>query len=298
MLTIAKTRTKLIVINSNNTMGNVLGKTYIMGMVFGKIVVETPKYTVSKSGDGYEVRQYPPAVSAEVTYDPSEFKGDRDGGFQVLAKYIGVFGKPENQKIAMTAPVVTTEGEKIAMTSPVITKEGEKIAMTSPVITKKGEKIEMTSPVITKEGEKIAMTSPVITKEGEKIEMTSPVITKKGEKIAMTSPVVTKEGGGGERKKKTVTMQFLLPEKYKRAEDAPRPTDERVVIREEGGRKYGVVTFSGTAGESVVSEKVKKLTSDLERDGFKIVGEFVLARYNPPWTLPPFRTNEVMIPVE
>ncbi|KAH0930474.1 hypothetical protein HID58_016201 [Brassica napus] len=265
-------------------MGNVFGKTYIMGMVFGKIVVETPKYTVSKSGDGYEVRQYPPAVSAEVTYDPSEFKGDRDGGFQVLAKYIGVFGKPENQKIAMTAPVVTTEGEKIAMTSPVITKEGEKIAMTSPVITKKGEKI--------------AMTSPVITKEGEKIEMTSPVITKKGEKIAMTSPVVTKEGGGGERKKKTVTMQFLLPEKYKRAEDAPRPTDERVVIREEGGRKYGVVTFSGTAGEGAVSEKVKKLTSDLERDGFKIVGEFVLARYNPPWTLPPFRTNEVMIPVE
>ena len=283
MLTIAKTKTKLIVIN-RNTMGNVFGKTYIMGMVFGKIVVETPKYTVSKSGDSYEVRQYPPAVSAEVTYDPSEFKGDRDGGFQVLAKYIGVFGKPENHKISMTAPVVTTEGEKIAMTSPVITKEGEKISMTSPVITKEGEKIAMTPPVITKEGEKIAMTSPVITKEGEK--------------IAMTSPVVTKEGGGGERKKKTVTMQFLLPEKYKRAEDAPRPTDERVVIREEGGRKYGVVTFSGTAGESVVSEKVKKLTSDLERDGFKIGGEFVLARYNPPWTLPPFRTNEVMIPVE
>ena len=268
MQTIAKTKTKLI--SFNNTMGNVFGKTYIIGMVFGKIVVETPKYTVAKSGDGYEVREYPPAVSAEVTYDPSEFKGDKDGGFQVLAKYIGVFGKPENQKIAMTSPVVTTEGEKIAMTSPVITKEGEKISMTSPVITK--------------EGEKIAMTSPVITKEGEKIEM--------------TSPVVTKEVGGRERKKKTVTMQFLLPEMYKRAEDAPRPTDERVVIREEGGRKYGVVTFSGTAGESVVSEKVKKLTNDLERDGFKIVGEFVLARYNPPWTLPPFRTNEVLIPVE
>lgn len=245
-------------------MGNVFGKSYIIGMVFGKIVVETPKYTVAKSGDGYEVREYPPAVSAEVTYDPSEFKGDKDGGFQVLAKYIGVFGKPENQKIAATSPVITTEGEKIAMTSPVITKEEENIAMTSPVITKKGEKIAMTSPVITKEAEKIEMTSPVVTKEG----------------------------------KKTVTMQFLLPEMYKRAEDAPRPTDERVVIREEGGRKYGVVTFSGTAGESVVSQKVKKLTSDLERDGFQIVGEFVLARYNPPWTLPPFRTNEVMIPVE
>ncbi|CAA7052199.1 unnamed protein product [Microthlaspi erraticum] len=225
-------------------MGAVFGKTYIMGMVFGKIVVETPKYTVPKSGDGYEIREYPPAVAAELTYDPSEFKGDKDGGFQVLAKYIGVFGKPENEK-----------PEKIAMTAPVITKEGEKIAMTAPVITKESEKIEMTSPVVTKEG-------------------------------------------GGEGGKKMVTMQFLLPAVYKKAEDAPRPTDERVRIIEEEGRKYGVVTFSGTAGESVVSEKVKKLTSDLERDGFKVTGDFILARFNPPWTLPPFRTNEVMIPVE
>ncbi|CAN6807726.1 unnamed protein product [Brassica oleracea] len=187
-----------------------------MGMVFGKIAVETPKHTVVKSGDGYEIREYPPAVAAEVTYDPSEFKGDKDGGFMVLAKYIGVFGKPENQK---------------------------------------------------------------------------------PEKIAMTAPVVTKEGGGGDEKK-TVTMQFLLPEVYKKAEDAPLPTDERVVIKEEGGRKYGVVTFSGTAAEGAVSEKVKKLSSDLERDGFKITGDYVLARYNPPWTLPPFKTNEVMILVE
>lgn len=236
-------RTKLI--NTNSPMGIVFGKTYIMGMVFGKIVVETPKYTVTKSGDGYEIREYPPAVAAELTYDPSEFKGDKDGGFQVLAKYIGVFGKPENEK-----------PDKIAMTAPVITKEGEKIAMTAPVITKESEKIEMTSPVVTKEGE-------------------------------------SSEGG-----KKMVTMQFLLPSMYKKAEEAPRPTDERVVIREEGGRKYGVVKFSGTTGESVVNEKVKKLTSDLEKDGFKITGDFILARYNPPWTLPPFRTNEVMIPVE
>lgn len=95
-----------------------------------------------------------------------------------------------------------------------------------------------------------------------------------------------------------VTMQFILPEKYKKAEDAPVPVDERVVIKEEGERKYGVVGFSGVASETVVKEKVDKLKKDLERDGFKVTGEFVLARYNPPWTLPAFRTNEVMILVE
>ncbi|WZY89658.1 hypothetical protein YC2023_046393 [Brassica napus] len=57
-------------------------------------------------------------------------------------------------------------------------------------------------------------------------------------RVRQTAPVVTKEGGG--EKKKTVTMQFLLPEMYKKAEDAPRPTAERVVIKAAGGRNYGV----------------------------------------------------------
>ncbi|XP_016648308.1 PREDICTED: uncharacterized protein LOC107880726 [Prunus mume] len=202
-----------------------------MGMVFGKIRVETPKYKVLQSTIDYEIRQYPPSVTAQLTYHPSQMKGDKDGGFTVLANYIGAFGNPQN-----------TKPEKIAMTAPVITKSS-------------------------------------------------------AEKIAMTAPVVTKTGGA-EDEKKMVTMEFLLPSKYEKAEEAPRPVDERVVIREEGERKYGVVTFRGVATDEVVEEKVEKLKQSLERDGYKIIGEFLLARYNPPWTLPPFRTNEVMIPIE
>ena len=71
-----------------------------------------------------------------------------------------------------------------------------------------------------------------------------------------------------------------------------------VVIREEGLRKYGVVKFGGVASEQVVRERVEKLRESLEKDGFKVVGDFLLGRYNPPWTIPAFRTNEVMIPVE
>lgn len=200
-----------------------------MGMVFGKISVETPKYEVIQSTSDYEIRKYAPSVVAEVTYDPSTFKGNKDGGFSVLANYIGALGNPQN-----------TKPEKIAMTAPVITKS---------------------SP----EEEKIAMTAPVVTKSDEK---------------------------------KMVTMQFVLPEKYQKAEEAPKPVDERVVIREEGQRKYGVVKFGGVASDEVVGEKVDKLKKSLEKDGYKVIGQFLLARYNPPWTLPPFRTNEVMIPVE
>ncbi|KAG2690734.1 hypothetical protein I3843_09G200200 [Carya illinoinensis] len=203
-----------------------------MGMVLGRICVETPKYEVIQSSAAYEIRKYVPSVIAEITYDPSQFKGDKDGGFTVLANYIGALGNPQN-----------TRPEKIAMTAPVITKNPEKIAMTAPVVTKTG-------------------------------------------------------GAGEEELKNMVTMQFLLPAKYQKAEEAPRPVDERVVLREEGERKYGVVKFGGVATEEVVKKKVEKLKQSLEEDGHKVIGQFLLARYNPPWTLPPFRTNEVMVPVE
>ncbi|GMI79897.1 haem-binding protein 2, cytosolic heme (tetrapyrrole) binding protein 2 [Hibiscus trionum] len=201
-----------------------------MGLVFGKITVETPKYEVVQSSADYEIRKYPPSVAAEVTYDPSQFKGNKDGGFTLLANYIGALGNPQNSK-----------PEKIAMTAPVITKSSGT------------------------ESEKIAMTAPVVTKGDDK---------------------------------NMVTMQFLLPAMYKSAEEAPKPLDERVVIKEEGERKYAVVKFGGVATDTVVEEKVENLKKSLERDGYTVIGQHLLARYNPPWTIPAFRTNEVMLPVE
>lgn len=200
-----------------------------MGLILGKICVETPKYEVIQSTADYEIRKYCSSVIAEVTYDPTQFKGDKDGGFILLANYIGAVGNPQN-----------TKPEKIAMTAPVITKTSEKIAMTAPVVTKTG----------------------------------------------------------GEEHKKLVTMQFILPSKYTKAEEAPKPVDDRVVIREEGERKFGVVKFSGVASEDVVKGKVENLKKCLERDGYKVIGEYELARYNPPWCLPPLRTNEVMVPID
>ncbi|KAF9617245.1 hypothetical protein IFM89_035189 [Coptis chinensis] len=92
-------------------------------------------------------------------------------------------------------------------------------------------------------------------------------------------------------------MQLVLPSKFSMAEEAPKPTDERVVIKE-GGRTYGVIKFSGVATDAVVEEKVGKLKKSLEKNGYKVIGDYLLARYNPPWTLPPLRTNEIMIPIE
>jgi hypothetical protein len=70
---------------------------------------------------GYEIRSYSQYFIAEVPQTP----GGDGPAFQTLAKYIGVFGDPQNQAhqpMAMTAPVLLEpiKSQKIAMTSPVV----------------------------------------------------------------------------------------------------------------------------------------------------------------------------------
>jgi len=106
-----------------------------MGSVFGIESVEEPPFTVvlerSINVDTtYQIRQYGKRMAVETI----ENRGANDSSaFSKLAKYIGVFGSPENEaqeSIAMTAPVAMDKkvgGTKIAMTAPVVMdkKEGE-----------------------------------------------------------------------------------------------------------------------------------------------------------------------------
>ena len=85
----------------------------------------------------YEVRRYAPSVIAECSYGQGGWGAGNDGSpFGALARYIGVFGTPQNaagsggEKIPMTAPVLVTaaaaEPEPIAMTAPVLVSATEK----------------------------------------------------------------------------------------------------------------------------------------------------------------------------
>jgi len=92
-------------------------------MVFGKTGAEEPAFEVlmkHTQGFSYEVRRYGTRYAAEAV-------NNHNGAFSVLARYIGVFGKPENEaqeSIAMTAPVVKeTKSTPIAMTAPVVKTE-------------------------------------------------------------------------------------------------------------------------------------------------------------------------------
>ena len=59
-------------------------------------------------------------------------------------------------------------------------------------------------------------------------------------------------------------------------------------------RRMAVVQFSGLATEKALDERVAELADDIARRKLRPVGRPVFAFYDPPWTLPFLRRNEVM----
>ena len=182
--------------------------------------------------------------------------------FRILARYIGVFGNPEN-------------------------KDTNKIAMTAPVLSKTSSS-------------KIAMTAPVLSSAND--------------------------------------MRFVLPKKFKTKEDAPQPTDTRVELIDVPERMVAVKTFSGLISMDQSETMANEFKAALEAQGFICKGKFtnlvlefehklqltrinllfslvlfvflfsfliffifvdwMLARYNPPFTLWFLRTNEIWMTVD
>ncbi len=83
---------------------------------------------------------------------------------------------------------------------------------------------------------------------------------------------------------------------------APRPTNASISLRRHPGRLYAAVVFAGWPHDSAVLGRKERLRADLKGDNLKTAGddvdEWVLAAYNGRWTLPPWRRNEVLIPLE
>jgi len=124
----------------------------------------------------------------------------------------------------------------------------------------------------------------------QKLSMTAPVVQEKPghQKLAMTAPVVqsaTEEGW---------VMSFVMPSEYKMS-DLPTPNDKRVVLEDVPAKTIGVIRFSGFWTASTNQEKAKELKEWLVAIGkYEIAAEPGFAGYDPPWTLPFLRRNEMM----
>ena len=97
--------------------------------------VEQAKYSVLKTANGYEVREYAAHIEAQTRVDGSYREG-LNMGFRIIAGYI-FGGNAKKESIAMTAPVRADRGvsEPIAMTAPVLASgdgDGRIIAFVMP----------------------------------------------------------------------------------------------------------------------------------------------------------------------
>ena len=129
-----------------------------------------------------------------------------------------------------------------------------------------------------------------------KIAMTAPVVQEPAaapsEKIAMTAPVVQEPASEDGR----YTIAFIMPSEYT-METLPTPKNDAVTLREVPGERVAVISFRGYATKGAVKRKTDKLLKALDKDGLQPSGAVRVAQYDPPWTPPFMRTNEIQVPI-
>jgi DNA gyrase inhibitor GyrI len=128
----------------------------------------------------------------------------------------------------------------------------------------------------------IAMTAPVIADQADN----SP-----GTEIAMTAPVLQEYSQGGWR------YAFVLPADLT-LDTAPEPLEDNVRLAQVPAKKVAVVQFSGFSSEQSMQDKTSELNDWISTNNLTPLSEPRWAGYNPPWTIPFLRRNEVMIDVQ
>lgn len=173
-------------------------------LVFGvRTGTEEPPHTVTKLGDGVEIREYRERIAAETTVTAGE-EAARNAGFRRLAGYI--FGSNgRDTKIAMTAPVAQAPD-----------RDGDWV------------------------------------------------------------------------------IRFYMPSKWDMGE-LPTPDDGRVKLVTVPAETVAVLRFTGDRGAKAVAARTEQVRTTLRAYGFDATGEAVAWFYDPPWTLPLLRRNEVAI---
>jgi len=128
----------------------------------------------------------------------------------------------------------------------------------------------------------------------QQISMTAPVLTKeKSQDIAMTAPVLISDNGN----ENAWTIAFVLPDSYT-LKTAPTPTNEDIKLVEKPQKKVAVISFSGFMNKDSIDKNTQKLKTWISDNKLQEIGKPMAAGYNPPWTIPFLRTNEILIEVK
>lgn len=137
------------------------------------------------------------------------------------------------------------------------------------------------------------------TDKKSKIAMTAPVtVEPQSSKIAMTAPVTVEPQAAESNMKtaKTWRINFVMPSQYTLA-NIPKPKNNAVSLREVPSKYFIVHKYSGFNTVSRVQTKTDETVEWATKRSYKMIGTPQLSRYDPPWTLPMFRRNEIMLEI-
>jgi len=113
---------------------------------------------------------------------------------------------------------------------------------------------------------------------------------KDSQKMSMTVPVINTF------EDEDMTMEFVVPSMFK--ENVPTPNNEQMKIKHYPEQFRASLTFSGNANKASVDKHKNMLNNWIEQKNFKVIGQYRLARYNTPFSLPFLRRNEIMIEID
>ncbi|MEO8815650.1 MAG: heme-binding protein [Mycobacterium sp.] len=132
--------------------------------------------------------------------------------------------------------------------------------------------------------------------ESVKIAMTAPVTqassdARSGQKIAMTAPVAQTVAADD-----AWMIRFFMPADYS-VETLPAPNDPAVKLVAVPAETVAVLRFTGDRGPEAVASRTVDLLDALQDTALEPAGPPVAWFYDPPWTIPALRRNEIAVPV-
>jgi effector-binding domain-containing protein len=114
---------------------------------------------------------------------------------------------------------------------------------------------------------------------------------EENKKIAMTIPVINDFESDG------MTMEFVVPNDFS-MNHIPVPKNDNLKIKHYDEHVVCSITFKGVTSKRNVDKQTKKVKDWLKEKDLDEIGRFRLARYNPPFSLPYLRRNEVLIEID
>ena len=92
---------------------------------------EQPKYDVVESNEDFEIREYPDLILATTTIGTNRYSEGSSSGFRKVAGYI-FGGNEDQQKIAMTSPVIMEMGDSLIEMSFIMPSEHDMENLPAP----------------------------------------------------------------------------------------------------------------------------------------------------------------------